>query len=540
MSEWISLALHYEDGSEESLILQLPCVVGKQAACDLRIRSWRVAKKHLEFYVKPSGVYIRDLGSLQGSFLNAEHVYGSQKINLGDEIIVGPCKMRVLDIQIQALLTDEQVSSPVAEEVTCTPTSHLALRDTLSHLLRTDMDLQTLNSVNDDCLRQEGKRVLEKYMLQYGAHLPLEAQSVLVEDILAEVFGLGVLESLLADDDVSEIMVNYFDRIYVERQGKLFQTGLKFSSEEALRGVIDRIVAPIGRHINESSPMVDARLPDGSRLNAVLAPIALKGTNLTIRKFSRQRLAIEDLIANQSLNQAMADFLAYLIVHKKNIILSGGTGSGKTTLLNILSNFIPDDERLITIEDAAELHLHHTNLISLEARPANTEGQGLISIRSLVKNALRMRPDRIIVGECRGEEAFDMLTAMNTGHEGSLTTLHANSPRDALSRLESMVLLSGVALPLLTIREQISASVDFIVQQNRLSNGRRVITSITEVCGMEGNMIKTQEIFSYRDNEGFVSTGIVPDHFSRQSNNQYDLSWFVDSEMARSQIHYLS
>ncbi|PKN24620.1 MAG: pilus assembly protein TadA, partial [Deltaproteobacteria bacterium HGW-Deltaproteobacteria-22] len=320
----------------------------------------------------------------------------------------------------------------------------------------------------------------------------------LIKDVLNEALGLGPLEDLLADDTVSEIMVNHSSQIYVERSGKLTLCDKVFSSDAAVLGVIERIVAPLGRRIDESSPLVDARLKDGSRVNAIIPPLALKGPTITIRKFKRDVLGIEQLVKYNTLTQGMGDFLRMCVLARKNIIISGGTGSGKTTTLNIVSNFIPDGERLITIEDAAELQIQGEHWIQLESRPANIEGKGAIPIRELMKNTLRMRPDRIIVGECRGGEALDMLQAMNTGHDGSLTTVHANTPRDVLSRLETMVLMSGMDLPVRAIREQIAAAVDIIVQQTRYSDGSRKVTYITEVTGMEGEVITLQDIFLFK------------------------------------------
>jgi len=325
-----------------------------------------------------------------------------------------------------------------------------------------------------------------------------EKREYLIKEILQEALGLGPLEDLLADPEITEIMVNGKDRVYVEKKGRLTLSGKKFVSNLQLLGCIERIVAPIGRRIDESSPMVDARLLDGSRVNAVIPPLALKGPALTIRKFSKERLVTEDLIRYGSLTRKAADFLKACVLAKKNIVISGGTGSGKTTLLNIISSFIPGDERIITIEDSAELNLPQEHVITLEARPANIEGRGAVTIRDLVKNTLRMRPDRIVVGECRGGEALDMLQAMNTGHDGSLTTLHSNSPRDTLARLETLVLMSGMELPLKAIREQIASAVDIIVHQERFKDGTRKITQITEIAGMEGDIITTQNIFEFK------------------------------------------
>ncbi|HUB08944.1 MAG TPA: ATPase, T2SS/T4P/T4SS family [Myxococcales bacterium] len=341
----------------------------------------------------------------------------------------------------------------------------------------------------------------------------------IIRDVMNEALGLGPLEELLADDEVSEIMVNHAQQVYVERKGKLTLSHKIFSSNQAVLGVIERIVAPIGRRIDESSPLVDARLKDGSRVNAIIPPLALKGPSITIRKFAREKLEIEDLIKFKSMTAQMAEFLEMCVTARRNIVISGGTGSGKTTLLNVTSSFIPEDERIVTVEDAAELQLHQDHWIQLESRPPNLEGKGQITIRDLVKNCLRMRPDRIVIGECRGGEALDMLQAMNTGHDGSLTTLHANTPRDALSRMETLVLMSGMELPIKAIREQIASAVNIIVQQTRFGDGSRKVTAITEVAGMEVDVITLQDIFYYKqegfDKDGkikgrFIATGFVP------------------------------
>jgi pilus assembly protein CpaF len=349
--------------------------------------------------------------------------------------------------------------------------------------------------------------------------IPTEA---LYKSILDEVIGLGPLESLLADESITEIMVNRFNEIFIERHGRLIRSSTIFTDDQAVLGAIERIVAPLGRRIDESSPMVDARLKDGSRVNAVIPPLALKGPNITIRKFSKRKLQGEDLVNFGSLSPEMLAFLRVAVEQRANIVISGGTGSGKTTLLNVLSNFIPEEERIVTVEDAAELQLSQGNLVSLEARPANMEGKGAVPIRDLVKNTLRMRPDRIVVGECRGGEALDMLQAMNTGHDGSLTTAHANSPRDCLSRLEVMTLMAGLDLPVQAIREQTVSAVDLIVQQTRFSCGSRRVTYITEVSGMESGIVQLQDVFVYRQSgysadgkvQGkFLSTGYIPDFY---------------------------
>ncbi|NJL92824.1 MAG: CpaF family protein [Anaerolineae bacterium] len=319
----------------------------------------------------------------------------------------------------------------------------------------------------------------------------------LFDSIIAEILGFGPLEPLLSDDTVTEIMVNGPKNIYVEQRGNLTRANVTFESDDHVMRVLDRIVAPLGRRIDESSPYVDARLPDGSRVNAVIRPIALCGPTITIRKFSKKPLTVEDLIRFGSMTPEIAEFMRACVVARLNTVVSGGTGSGKTTLLNVLSSFIPDDERIITVENAAELQLRQEHVVPLESRPANIEGRGEVSIRDLVINTLRMRPDRIVVGECRGGEALDMLQAMNTGHDGSLTTAHANTPRDCIKRLEVMSMMSGMELPLKAIREQIASAVDLVVQQQRLRDGTRKIINITEVQGMEGDVVTLSDIFEF-------------------------------------------
>ena len=341
--------------------------------------------------------------------------------------------------------------------------------------------------------------------------------------ILDELLGYGPISPMIRDRDVTEVMVNGPDRIFVESRGLIYETGARFMNEGHLIQVIKRIVEPIGRHVDDASPMVDARLPDGSRVNAIIPPLALDGASLTIRKFAEKKLTTDDLISFGSMTKEMALFLEEAVKQRQNILVSGGTGSGKTTLLNILSQFIPEGERLVTIEDSAELKLSHRNIVRLEARPANVEGKGRIAIRDLVVNSLRMRPDRIIVGECRGAEALDMLQAMNTGHDGSLTTAHANSPRDALSRLENMVMMAGYELPSSAIREQVASAIDLIVQQSRLADGSRKIVRIVEVTGREGDVIQMQDIFVFNQT-GYDSDGRVQGYYSATGNIPY----FID------------
>ncbi len=334
--------------------------------------------------------------------------------------------------------------------------------------------------------------------------LPPEVRKDLIEATLNDIIGYGPIQPLLEDDEISEIMVNGPKKVYIEKKGMLQRTNIAFDDDEHVIRIIERIVLPLGRRIDAEYPMVDARLPDGSRVNAVIPPVAIDGPSLTIRKFRKDKLRIEQLIQFGSLNQGMAEFLRACVAARLNIIISGGTGSGKTTLLNVLSSFIPENERIVTIEDAAELQLQQDHVVRLEARPPDLSGKGGVTIRDLVRNALRMRPDRIVVGECRGGEALDMLQAMNTGHDGSMTTIHANSPRDALARLETLVLMAGMDLPLKVVRQQIASAVDLIIQQSRLRDGSRKIVSISEIVGMEGEVITMSELFK------FEQTGIGP------------------------------
>lgn len=394
-------------------------------------------------------------------------------------------------------------------------------RRRLHGLLIESMDLRRrdVSSMTDERLRSEASSLMDGVMESVADEIPSQLNPTLLrKQVIDEAVGLGPLEELLLDDSISEIMVNRYDSIYVERRGQLHPYPLSFTSDKAVISVIERIVAPLGRHIDESSPMVDARLKDGSRVNAIIPPLAIHGSAITIRKFPKRKLTGDDLINLGSISPEMLRFLKVCVESRKNIIISGGTGSGKTSLLNILSNFIPDSERVITVEDAAELKLHHHHLISLEARPPNAEGKGAVAIRDLVKNVLRMRPDRVVIGECRGAEALDMLQAMNTGHEGSLTTLHANTPRDGLARLETMILMAGADLPLPAIREQIASAVDIIVQQTRFACGTRAVTHITEISGMESGRFQMQDLFLYMQRgyypEGHPKAGKVRGYYT--------------------------
>ena len=528
--------------------------IGKADDNLIVLRGWTVGKRHATIHKRASGFFVEDHGAMGATEVNGKAIdkeYGPLRtedvIRIGDNyvnVIVDAAPVHAVAtpttptattplpspaaVAASFVATPEPIlPQPPVQKVVAPATPGLtermnAARLTLHGKLISQMDLRRVDvrSMSEDDLRLNTQTMIAE-ILASDTSLPPDIDGArLARELLNEVIGLGPLEDLLADPDISEIMVNRFDEIYVERKGKLTKADIAFSTDQAVLGAIERIVAPIGRRIDESSPMVDARLKDGSRVNAVIPPLALKGCNITIRKFSKSKLVDTDMINYGSVTKDMMKFLEIAVDQAANIVISGGTGSGKTTLLNVMSNYIPDDERIVTVEDAAELQLAKPHLISLESRPPNSEGKGAITIRDLVKNCLRMRPDRIVVGECRGGEALDMLQAMNTGHDGSMTTAHANTPRDCIARLEVMTLMSGLDLPLRAIREQIASAVHMIVQQSRFPDGSRKITHITEVTGMEGDIVQLQDIFLFKqdgyDENGkikgkFVATGNIPD-----------------------------
>ena len=402
-------------------------------------------------------------------------------------------------LQLQAAEAEETQAKAVTEEIKEDP--YLEVKQRIHSAIIGDMN-KSGKVITD---REAMFKIVDDRVNEDEFMIPRIDRAKVTTELFNDIMGYGPIEELVQNPNYSEIMVNGPDKIYVEDKGKLRLTDLKFRDEEHLMNVINRIVSNVGRHVDEASPMVDARLADGSRVNAIIPPLSLIGPVLTIRKFGKKPITAQQLLQFGSLTPDMLQFLEACVKGKLNIVVAGGTGSGKTTLLNVLSSYIPEDERIVTIEDAAEVQLKQEHVITLEARPANLEGKGAVTIRNLVKNALRMRPDRIIVGEVRSEETLDMLQAMNTGHDGSLTTTHANSPRDTVSRLETMVLMSGMELPLKAIRDQVSSAIDLIVQQSRLRDGTRKITSITEVVGMEGDVVSMQDIFVY-ETDGTVDT----------------------------------
>jgi pilus assembly protein CpaF len=515
--------------------------IGRDGDCDLKLSGWRVGGRHAELFVSNDQGFLRDLGSSSGTLVNGAPVTTHGPLSASDKIQIGPHTLTASWVVEQAAPSTtvprmkEGVASAAKPAAAPAPVgapelaerpldeSFVWRRQLHDRLLEAfDVRRVDVHRMADAELRGRAEQLIAE-LIERMPEIPQRIDRMaLIAAVRDEAIGLGLLEPLLADGSITEIMVNRSDEVFIERAGVLERYPLAFTSDRAVTGIIERIVAPIGRRIDESSPMVDARLKDGSRVNAVIPPLALKGPSITIRKFSKRKLCADDLLRFASANREMIEFLRVTVEHRKNVVISGGTGSGKTTLLNILSNFIPKSERIVTIEDAAELQLHHPNLVSLESRPPNIEGKGQIAIRDLVRNSLRMRPDRIVVGECRGGEALDMLQAMNTGHDGSLTTAHANNPRDMLARLETMVLMAGFELPINAIREQIASAIDIVVQQTRFACGTRKVTHICEVTGAESGRIQLQNIFEFVqtgvDQNGktqgyFTGCGFVPEYY---------------------------
>ena len=547
----------YHEGEQPATIdlAEGDYVIGRGERCRVRLAHPAVSERHAILSVRADAAWIEDLDSSNGTYLNAIPVGRRTRVNA--PITIGPYLLVVgqtNDEKESASQSVEAETSPVSDGISSDRPTLPAIetRSTVEPVLPVEtvptpdvtpalpapqpdplaaqrrsikqqihrevverLDLKRLSTsrIGGEELRERAMQTIQQIVREVEGRLPpgIEPAS-LAREIYNEALLLGPLEDLLADDTVTEVMVNGPDRIYVERGGRLQLTGTTFMDEASVMAIIERIVSPLGRRIDESQPYVDARLADGSRVNAIIHPLSLVGPCITIRKFSKKPLYDHDLIRFGTLTPEMARFLQVCVLMRKNIIVSGGTGSGKTTLLNVIGNYLPPDERILTIEDAAELRLQQPHLVRLEARPPNIEGKGAITIRDLVRNALRMRPDRIIVGECRGGEALDMLQAMNTGHDGSLTTVHANAPRDVISRLETMVLMSGLDLPSRAIREQIASAVDIIVHESRLSDGSRKVVCISEVVGQEGDKITMQDLFEFRQT-GLSPQGKVLGHF---------------------------
>ncbi len=524
--------------------------IGRSERCRICLPDPAVSERHALLMVSGISCSIEDMGSENGTYINAMSIRKPTPVLQSTPITIGPYTIMIAFVvetpdnitvrkaELQSSLKTEteaeQAVQKVKMETAAFAPSRQAepqpdvfsrrgpdyeVRRSIKSQIHTELverlDIKRLSAshIGEEELRRRASEIVTSIVSEIKNKLPPTVQpDDLATEILDEALGLGPLEKFLNDDSVTEIMVNGFDRIFVEKNGKLLMTEQTFMDEHSVMAVIERIVSPIGRRVDESQPYVDARLSDGSRVNCIIHPLSLIGPCITIRKFPKKQLFDTDLINYGTMTHEMARFMDVCVKMRKNIIVSGGTGSGKTTLLNVLSNYLPATERILTIEDAAELRLNQPHLVRLESRPPNIEGRGAITIRDLVRNALRMRPDRIIVGECRGGEALDMLQAMNTGHDGSLTTVHANAPRDVISRLETMVLMSGMELPSRAIREQIASAVDIIVHESRLSDGSRKITYISEVVGLEGNQITIQDIFEFVQT-GLSSQGKVIGHF---------------------------
>ena len=523
-------------------------VIGRAADCNLCFDREGISPRHCEIRKHGDKIAVHDLDSASGTFINGHRI---NRPTLFDN----RCVLQIGDFSVRLVPAGSTPAPSQAAPRTGTPAPQAGLaaesrqvtpveiKKRIHALLIERMDLkrQDMSNRSVEELRQKTIEVCTKIVQELAPTLPQWlGQAGLVKEISDEAVGLGCLEELLADKDIDEIMVCAWDKVYVEKHGKIVLSNKQFTDDQQVIAIIRRILAPIGRRIDETTPLADGRLPDGSRVNAIIPPLALSGPTLTIRKFATTPFLIDDLVNFGSLTRNMAKFLALAVKNRANIVISGGTGSGKTTLLNVTSNYIPADERIVTVEDSAELQLAQPHVVRLESRPPNLEGKNAITIRDLVKNCLRMRPDRIVVGECRSGEALDMLQAMNTGHDGSLTTLHANTPRDALSRLETLVLMAGLDLPSQAIREQITSAVDFIIQATRLSDGSRKVTHISAVTGMQGDISTLQNIFEFRqsgyDANGKVvgkhqATGEIPEFVQemRKRGLETDLSMFQDN-----------
>jgi pilus assembly protein CpaF len=536
----MDLLIIYEDGRRERMQHAVPFVLGRGIECEARVPHWRVARRHLRVTKSIDGYQVEDLGSLYGTRVNGRKFSLHSPVIESDEFVVGPCLIRLFPAARTTNHSCRDIVPEVCAPDLTVPEEHSPIsskdfrdirRELHAGLLKAfDLRRNDIAALSEKALREQATQCVSSLLEDHLNPLMGSQRLELIDVVVDEAIGLGVLEPMLADPLITEIMVNRFDEIFIERGGRIEPSHAQFSGEQAVRGVIERIVFPLGRRIDDAAPMVDARLRDGSRINAVIPPVAMRGASMTIRKFTNKGIDLEGLVKNKTLSGELAQFLSLCVRQKMNILVSGGTGSGKTTLLNVLASCVPTDQRIVTIEDSAELQINHPHVMALEARPENAEGRGAISLRALVRNALRMRPDRIVVGEVRGPEAIDMLAAMNTGHEGSLTTLHANTPRDALARLETMILSANAGLPLNAIREQIGSAVHLIVQQARLPDGRRMIHDVAEVVGVESGCIQMQTLVAFDRNHGLaIPQGLIPQCFE-QWGSEVDsrlLHWFA-------------
>jgi pilus assembly protein CpaF len=555
-----------EEPLQDNKVLQ----IGRNENCDIVLQGKTVSRLHARIHCAGGFVFVEDAGSSAGTKINGAVIQERVLVSAGDTAAIGDFTLNFIDANVpvppppKPVASKAVASAPAAQkndgkavpekskvpdfirefqELEVLYTDEVMVFKNRIHtyvLEKLNLPEAAMKEIASEEMQAKLEICLDQTMRDLWHELPSDIPSDMMRQaMIDELIGFGPISPLLRSKMISEVMVNGPNHVFIESKGKLYETGVRFFNAQHLIAIIQRIVEPLGRHVDAASPMVDARLPDGSRVNAIIPPLALDGSSVTIRKFADKKLTTDDLIAYGSVTKEMALFLEEAVRSRQNILVSGGTGSGKTTLLNILSQFIPSGERIITVEDSAELKLTHRNIVRLEARPANVEGQGRVTIRELVINTLRMRPDRIIVGECRGAEALDMLQAMNTGHDGSMTTCHANNPRDALSRLENMVMMAGYDLPSVAIREQIASAVNLVVQQTRMPDGSRKVIKITEVAGREGSTILLQDIFTYEqegfDTEGKVRgyhapTGNIP-HFVEELRSsgdlQLDMSVFV-------------
>jgi pilus assembly protein CpaF len=538
----MDLLIIYEDGRRERMQHAVPFTLGRGSECEARVPHWRIARRHLRVTKGLDGYQVEDLGSLYGTRVNGRKFSIHAPVVESDEFIMGPCLIRLfpvprtaispLGVAVEDICPEDAKTNEQRTQLSNNAFSDLR-RELHAGLIKAfDLRRNDIAALSENALRDQAMQCVSALLDDHVSPIVGDQRRELIDLVVDEAIGLGVLEPMLADPLITEIMVNRYDEIFIERHGRIEPSHAQFSGEQAVRGVIERIVFPLGRRLDDAAPTVDARLRDGSRINAVIPPIAIRGASMTIRKFTNRGIDLDGLVKNKTLSFELAQFLRLCVRQRMNILVSGGTGSGKTTLLNVLASCVPVDQRIVTIEDSAELQINHPHVMSLEARPENAEGRGAVSLRALVRNALRMRPDRIVVGEVRGPEAIDMLAAMNTGHEGSLTTLHANTPRDALSRLETMILSANAGLPLSAIREQMSSAISLIVQQARLPDGRRVVHDVAEIVGLESGCIQMQTLVSFDRQSGLATPlALMPQCFEhwRSEVDSMLLHWFASA-----------